>query len=208
MKDVIIKIFNTRKSRRGAVLDRMNELFSSGKSCINCTGVCCTSIANSMQIDSVQALDLYIYLIRKNMFQLDLLEQNIQDFRLQVLSLGKGKQTFRKHYTCPFYAGGNLGCTISPNSKPYGCLAFNPIGAGVSGGENCRSYIESLEQREEDHQDFEKGLNSLLEDDLGLINDTQPIPIKLLEVHYAMQTRPELMQALRSDLEKSKSLKE
>lgn len=190
MKDLIIKIFNTRTERRSPVHEQMFSLNAEGKGCHDCKGVCCTSIANSMQIDLVQAIDLYLYLLRKDAFRPEELEQNILDYRLEILSTGKGSQIFRKRYTCPYYAGGNLGCRISINSKPYGCLAFNPIGKGVKEGENCRSYQESLQAREDEFASSEHELNEALASYTALINDSQVIPIKLLEVHKYFQTHP------------------
>ena len=196
MNEVIIKIFNTRKLRRSPVLEKMTELNAAGKSCLNCSGVCCTSIANSMQIDLVQAVDFYLYLIRRNLFDEAELLQNIKEYRLEVLSTGKGTQTFRKNYTCPYYAGGQLGCKISKNSKPYGCLAFNPIGEGVLAGENCRSYQQTLIERESKSGDDETNLNEELSQTFGLINDSQPIPIKLLEVHRSFSKQKDFLAAI------------
>lgn len=189
MKEIIIKIINTRKQRREPVHKQMFALNESGKTCMNCTGVCCTAIANSMQIDLVQGLDLYIYLQRRNRFDKQLLEKNIQENQIKIISVGKGGKQFRKRYTCPFYSGKSLGCTISINSKPYGCLAFNPIGAGVKEGENCRSYQESLEIREEMHESMEASLNREVANEFKLIDDRQAIPIKLLEIHQAIEKK-------------------
>jgi Fe-S-cluster containining protein len=186
MKDVIIKIINSRKDRREPVHEKMFALNDAGKSCQNCTGICCTAIANSMQIDLVQAFDLYIYLQRRNRFDGEALQKNIDENQIKILSTGKGGQQLRKRYTCPFYTGKNLGCSISINSKPYGCLAFNPIGEGVKDGENCRSYQESLQTREEIYESTEAQLNSKLAKEFQLIDDRQAIPIKLLEVHQAI----------------------
>lgn len=181
MKDLIIEIFNTRKERREIVHKSMFSLHDEQKNCLSCTGICCTSIANSMQIDNVQAIDMYLYLKRRDMFDVEELRRNIQEHNLKILHTGKG--SLRKRYTCPYYAGGSLGCRISINSKPYGCLAFNPIGTNVKAGENCRSYTESLEKREEASESKESLLNIKVSESFGLINDKQAIPIKLLEVH-------------------------
>ena len=180
----------------------MFSLNNIGKDCRSCSGVCCTAIANSMQIDLVQGLDLYLYLLRKNRFQKNLLEKNIAENQIKIISVGKKGKQLRKRYTCPFYSGESLGCTISINSKPYGCLAFNPIGEGVRDGENCRSYQESLESREKFHESNERSLNQMISEELGVINDLQAIPIKLLEIHNAFEKciSPDMLSAMIEDL--------
>jgi len=90
------------------------------------------------------------------------LKECIEEFRLDK-SVASIK--IRRTYTCPFFNGDKLGCTIDPDFKPYGCLAFNPRESGVKAGGNCRSNLDLLKTSEQ----FVAG-------------ELLPIPIALLQL--------------------------
>jgi len=135
-------------ARREPLLEAMERLHDSGIHCGACVGICCTHLANSMKITRQEALDLKEFLEgegRWNEETFTSLRETIRKYRLDQ-ELGNGRKTFRKTYTCPFFAGGKLGCTIAPTHKPYGCLAFNPRSAGLTEGGDCVSDMETLEK--------------------------------------------------------------
>ena len=175
----------TRRSRRENLIVLMKDLEQKDHSCRDCIGVCCTVEANSMQIDLAQALDIYLFLIANDLFDIDQLNQNIETFRLDKF-LGNSGKSLRRYYTCPFYLGEKKGCQISRKSKPYGCLGFNAIGVGVTQGQNCKSYTDNLKHREQKHASLDYNFNQFLVSEFGLIDDKRPIPIKVLEVHHAI----------------------
>ncbi|WP_127718465.1 hypothetical protein [Halobacteriovorax sp. HLS] len=176
-------------TRRKVLIDSMRELEASGVNCQSCTGCCCTFISNSMQTDGVQTLELYIYLHDKEMWNDSLisrLNEVIKNNRLDYeISTGQGS-SFRRTYTCPFYNSGPKGCSISPESKPFGCLAFNALGKGVSAGENCTSNIEVLKQREDIFENNEQRANVYLKSILSLDWDKLPMPVALLRLHESI----------------------
>ena len=178
-------------SRRQVLIDSMNELEQSGINCQSCSGCCCTFISNSMQTDGVQTLELYIYLHKKNMWNDSLvlrLEEVIRNNRLDYeISTGQGS-TFRRTYTCPFYNTGPRGCSIDPSSKPFGCLAFNALSKGVSAGENCKSNIEILKEREDLYEHNELKSNSYIKSKLKLDWEKLPMPVALLKLHESLES--------------------
>lgn len=123
----------------------MKEDASAGLHCGSCSGTCCTFTSNSMQIDTEQAQDMKDWLIEQDRWNdqtFESLSECIEEFRLdKEISHIK----IRRTYTCPFFKGSTLGCSIAPEVKPYGCLAFNPKEAGVTNGGNCRSNLKLLE---------------------------------------------------------------
>lgn len=145
----------------------MRDQADQGIHCGSCSGVCCTFLANSMQITPLEAEDLREWLIQQNRWTPELFEQlaaTVTRFRLDR-ELGDGHRSLlRRTYTCPFYRPGPAGCSIAPTHKPYGCLAFNPRRPNLTEGGDCVS-------------------------DPGLLEDLQassakkaPIPIALLEM--------------------------
>ncbi len=76
------------------------------------------------------------------------LRATIARFGLDRPAPGDGRRVFgRRRYTCPFFS--DLGrCTIVPEAKPYGCLAFNARAPGVRDGENCASDQELMREQE------------------------------------------------------------
>jgi hypothetical protein len=100
-----------------------------------------------MKITREEAEDLKAFLISEGRWNEDLFEtlrETIRKYRLDQ-EVGDGRRSLRKTYTCPFYAGGKLGCTIAPTHKPYGCLAFNPRSPGLTEGGDCVSDTKTLE---------------------------------------------------------------
>ena len=67
-----------------------------------------------------------------------------------------------------FTEGKDGGCSIRKRYKPFGCLGFNAIDSGVRDGENCKSYLSTLEDREREHGASEEQLNAQIRQELGL----------------------------------------
>jgi Fe-S-cluster containining protein len=150
-----------------------------GNHCAACSGVCCTYVANSMQITPVEARDLRIWLEKEGRWTpelLDTLRETVRRFRLDQ-AVGDGRRSLRKTYTCPFYRPGPKGCSISRHHKPYGCLAFNPRAAGLTEGGNCASDQHLLASLETDAEARE---NQRLKDLWNWPSDKLPIPVALL----------------------------
>lgn len=136
--------------RRALLRDHMLELDQKGWSCSACTGVCCTFVANSMRITPVEAWDLRRYLESKGRWTPELIEtlkETVARYRLDQ-DAGDGRRSLRKTYTCPFYTNGPRGCSIHPDHKPYGCLAFNARRSGITEGGHCASAQDLLQERE------------------------------------------------------------
>ena len=89
---------------------------------------------------------------------------------------GDGRREMRKTYTCPFYTPGPTGCSIHPDWKPYGCLAFNPRRPGVTSGGHCASDQDLLLKRE---TGGEAETNTALREQHKLDWSTAPLPIAL-----------------------------
>lgn len=171
--------------RRKILIEEMGELEDKGLHCFQCTGVCCTFVANSMQTTVLETIDLLFYLWRENRINEELvvqLKETVSKNRLDS-DLGNGQRNFlRRTYTCPFYGGGTKGCSISRSSKPYGCLGFNACEKGVTEGGNCASNIPLLEKREAQEEEEEQRLNRELKEKLGLFWEKLPMPFALLEL--------------------------
>ena len=154
-------------TRRDPLLKAMERLHDSGIHCGACVGICCTHLANSMKITRKEAEDIREYLEAEGRWTEEMmasLRETVRKYRLDQ-EVGDGRRCLRKTYTCPFYAGVKLGCTIAPTHKPYGCLAFNPRSAGLTKGGDCVSDVETLKQV-----------------DGGGEEEKNPIPIALLNL--------------------------
>ena len=156
------------RERRAALLDNMTQLGSQGIHCGSCSGQCCTSKLNSMQISRLEAEDLIEFLRASGRLDDTLsatLRQCVRDYRLDVeLPQFGARKNIRRTYTCPFFTSGPAGCSIGREYKPYGCLAFNPTRAGAaSASDGCRS-----------EQDLLVPLDSA--------EDKAPIPVALLRL--------------------------
>ena len=172
-------------SRRKSLNIEMQNLENSGKHCLKCPGHCCTFEHNSMLIDPLQALELYVYLEKNQMLEKSLsrLKENINQFRLdKEFLLGRGKE-LRRYYTCPFFKHESCGCPIAPEFKPYGCLAFNPFKSNVELPGSCESNISLLESRNQKFESFEIEANIFLKNRLHIYWDKKPIPVAILELH-------------------------
>jgi Fe-S-cluster containining protein len=149
--------------------------------CGSCEGFCCTYQSNSMKVTPVEALDMIEYLKendRWNEETIESLKKTIEEFRLdKVIALKRG-QDLRRTYTCPFFTGDKLGCSIAPEYKPYGCLAFNPTEDGISEWGKCNSQVEILKERENIDEDQ---YNDYLRQFYHLHWQKEPIPIALLD---------------------------
>lgn len=175
---------NSNIQRRKPVLDNMYGLIKEGKDCFSCDGKCCTFAYNSMQVTPIEALDAYYYLQNKDLISEELinrLKACIKEYRLDhEIMMGRGRE-LRRHYTCPFFNTGPKGCSISPESKPYGCLAFNPLEKSVSVEGKCTSYLSTLEKRESEYL-TEDTLNQKLKSELNLYWEKKNFPVALLNL--------------------------
>lgn len=176
--------------RRAPLLNSMSTLGAKSISCHGCSGLCCTFQKNSMQMTSLEALDLYLFLQKSNRWSDELersLNECISEFRLNVRPSTGGTQLMRKTYTCPFFAHKELGCTIDPKSKPYGCLGFNPTKPSEVEGKSCESNAQILEERETLFPQSEGEISQKITQILGLPWEKETIPQGLLDVHSAWQ---------------------
>lgn len=163
LKKLTLSPLNFPTSRRARLIEAMASLEGQKIDCMNCSGTCCTYVANSMQITPLEALEILDSLNVDKREREELvarLSQTVKDFRLdqELLTGKKGIQSFRRTYTCPFFTPGPKGCALSRSAKPYGCLAFNPRIAGDNGSK-CTSDIDLLEKREADFKSFEDSAN-------------------------------------------------
>lgn len=137
---------------RSLLLADMERLSAQGISCADCSGTCCTFVANSMMVTWPEALALVADLKSKDLLTPELKDRcrdAITRFSLDRPVPGTGsRQLLRRRYTCPLFMHKTLGCPLTPASKPYGCLAFNPTVAGEVEGKSCASAKVLLEQTE------------------------------------------------------------
>ena len=160
----------TAAERRSLLNKTMADNIDNGNDCFSCTGICCTSASNSMMITKQEAQDLYDFLKAEDRINNKLIEDlksNIKRYRLDVQI--PGIKQFRRTYTCPFYAGCAKGCTISRHSKPYGCLAFNPLESNQKEGGNCAHLPNVMERQLEANNE-------------SADQEKSPIPVALLEI--------------------------
>jgi len=183
------KIYESKQKRRELLQQRMNCLDLAQTNCSNCTGKCCTFMANSMMITPIEAIDLRRFLYENHLWNDELkmkLQECVKEFRLhETFDLGRGR-TFRRTYTCPFYQTTFPGCPLPTKVKPYGCLAFNPTKGTPADGESCKSALDLLEQRE-DSMPFEGSINEELKENLKLDWNKLPIPVALLEIDKRLE---------------------
>ena len=131
---------------RESLLEKMAQLDARNIGCAACVGTCCTFEKNSMRVTPREARDITRHLAatgRATDATRALLRATIARFGLDRAEPGDGRRSFgRRRYTCPFFV--ERRCTIAPEAKPYGCLAFNARAPGVRDGENCASDQNSL----------------------------------------------------------------
>jgi len=94
-----------------------------------------------MQVTPLEAWDIMVFLRRQGRWHQELLTELqacVSRYQLDRELPGDGRRGFmRRTYTCPFFKPQALGCTISPERKPVGCLAFNPRRSGIMDGQDC-----------------------------------------------------------------------
>jgi hypothetical protein len=188
-KDLLNEVYQTQNISDGA---KRRELLSAqmyanekaGKDCMSCTGRCCTFEANSMQMTSLEALEAMALLEERGLLNEEVkkrLQDCIDEFRLdQYIQIASG-EFFRKSYTCPFFFYPSFGCGLGVDSKPYGCIAFNPCEGGQKDGGNCKSDLDIQEKRNEIFEESEDRGNQMLFKEKGISILKEPIPVKLLE---------------------------
>ncbi|CAM2006508.1 hypothetical protein [Acanthopleuribacter pedis] len=171
--------------RRAGLVAAMAAHEQDGVDCSACSGVCCTFVANSMQTTPLETYDLLVWLQAQQRIDADLvahLKETVRRYRLDAPDPGDGRRSFvRRTYTCPFFKRDKLGCTISRQAKPYGCLGFNPFKAGQVEGGECRSQIDLLERREAEFAAREVVADQVLRRGLALDWEKKPMPVALLE---------------------------
>ncbi len=141
-----------------------------------------------MQITPAEAQDLLRYLQDEGRWDEPLREKlraTVREYRLDQPLPSDGVRVFgRRTYTCPFYQEGPRGCSIAPESKPFGCLAFNPTVGNEQDGSSCKSDQQSLKLVE---TATEKMRNQTIAEQLNLTWDKLPLPLAILEIHAATQ---------------------
>jgi len=182
-KILAFSALEARSKRREVINQQMSKMIKSGLDCSSCVGHCCTFEHNSMQVSPLEALDVYRLLMDRGEIDSELiakLEENVRHFRLGVEPLIRGTKSFRRYYTCPFYEKHALGCSLDRESKPYGCLAFNPVEAGVKEAGHCNSQLHILEQQELIHGKLEREQNQMIKEQLQIYWDKMNLPNALL----------------------------
>ncbi|MFY7991972.1 MAG: hypothetical protein ACOVP4_01665 [Bacteriovoracaceae bacterium] len=170
-------------NRRRFLLEDMSQLETRGISCLGCSGVCCTDMANSMMVTPIEMVDLYSYL-KKDSSSLNDLKEKMQltnlKYKLDILPPGiKKKSQFRRTYTCPFFLGSEFGCPLPRDVKPYGCLGFNRRKKEADIDQDCWSKKEILETQVKANN--EALLNEWIKQDLALDWDKEYIPLAVIK---------------------------
>lgn len=182
---IISNLQMSARQWRAPILDHMQKNDSLAVNCLNCTGVCCTQMRNSMQVTLAEGLLLYIDLRKKNLVTEELTnkcQSTIIESRIDQSLYVKGKR-LRRNYTCPLFQFHSFGCPLSMENKPFGCLAYNPTVAQEKAGDNCRSEISLLEETDIKIQSSLSQLNSLIASTLKCSEEKQTIPESILFFH-------------------------
>jgi hypothetical protein len=173
-----------KQTIRAPLLERMKVLKNEKKDCSHCIGHCCTEWANSMMITPLETWQMYNELIESQRWTKELetsLTDCVKRYRLDQIP-GDGKKNFlRRTYRCPFYT--EPGCSIPPESKPLGCLAFNPHRPEEKEGTECWSEIKYLENVETLIEQQLFNAQKKVQDIFQLSFKKAPIPLALLEMH-------------------------
>ena len=172
------------KERRFLLNSEMTKMMESGHNCYSCVGHCCTFAYNSMQVTPLEALDCLLFLheeSRVDQALVERLEETVKSYRLDYEILIGGSRSMRRQYTCPFFEAGPKGCTISKHSKPYGCLAFNPLERNVSIEGKCKSQISLLEKHDHEMSRYDD-LNERIKESLKLSWNKKNLPVALLDL--------------------------
>jgi hypothetical protein len=184
VKSKLSKFFSNHSNlhRRQGHQDLHDNLEQKGVDCFKCVGTCCTFEANSMKIGPLQAVEIVEFFFSqgsdlKEIY--DSCEKSIKSYRLdQNLGLSKSSQSFRRTYTCPFYKQEVFGCRVSRDSRPFGCLAFNPLISNQTKGGECKhsKQVKSSPDQQSD------GLSKELFEYFGWLEDSLPIPVAVVSV--------------------------
>ena len=191
LPDLLGTAFASAERRRAPLLEAMRNLGTASIGCHGCTGLCCTFVANSVQVTPLEAVDLWMHLAatgRATAGERDKLSANVARFSLDRPLPGVGnRDLLRRRYTCPFYASDHAGfsCSIKREQKPYGCLGFNPTRLAVKDGEGCSSDQTMLALRETSESE-ETALNAAAAKSLGVTWSAKSIPVALLEIWDSM----------------------
>ncbi len=160
----------------------MTQLESRGLSCLGCTGVCCTDVANSMMVTPIEIVDLFSYLLKSKADLQSLNEKmmvSVIKYKLDILPPGiKKKSQFRRTYTCPFFLGSEFGCPLPRDIKPYGCLGFNRQKNENNIDNDCWSKKEILESQSKANNEAE--LNIWIKTELNLDWDKEYLPLAVI----------------------------
>lgn len=172
---------------RHKMIAKMDALKAVQISCINCkTCECCTFTSNSMKVTPLEAVELFSWLSHNERINPALkskLESVVQHYRLDKDDFGNGKRSFiRRTYTCPFLIDGPKGCSIAPEAKPYGCLAFNPTQQASYLNFDCASELEFLREIDEVYGEKLIALNEQIKFELNLNWDKTYMPLGLLDL--------------------------
>ena len=166
-------MYEDAKKRRSLLLGRDQQLAQAGMGCADCTGVCCTYVANSVCVTELEARDIYSYLEREGKLDAAMVrswKETIRKNGLDRPPAGNGRRTFsRKRYTCSFFTQKSLGCPLPKFIKPYGCLGFNPSAKGVTAGVGCASQQDLLREQQTCNG--------------GLREETWPLPVALMRLY-------------------------
>lgn len=174
---------SSRHQRRLSINTAMTNDLNIGHGCSSCVGHCCTYEHNSMQVTPLEALDAYKFLLEVGRVDESLiarLEDCVTNYRLDKEVLTKSSKSLRRYYTCPFYKQEALGCSLDRDSKPYGCLAFNPSQPGVSEPGFCSSNQHILEKQSLEFDDHEERHNETLREELKIYWNKMNLPNALL----------------------------
>lgn len=185
----LLEIKDSKYISRSLLVDKMRENESLKINCLSCSGRCCTLTNNSVKTTPLETLIVMQDLVSKEVFNqklIDRIEETIADFRLRYELLADPKGTFRRTYTCPLFKYESFGCPLDYESKPYGCLGFNPSQKEVLDGEGCESNINDLEKRELLNALFEERVNQKLIKDWKLNWDKLPLPVAIIELKNAI----------------------
>lgn len=173
---------------RAPILNHMQKNDSQAVNCLNCTGVCCTQMRNSMQVTLAEGLLLYVDLRKKELLSDELLSKchtTIIESRIDQSLYVKGKR-LRRNYTCPLFQFHSFGCPLSMENKPFGCLAYNPTVAQEKTGENCRSEISLLEDVDINIHHSLNQINSLIARTLNCSEEKLTIPESIIFFHQQL----------------------
>lgn len=170
--------------RRANLIAEMKHLAAAKIDCYNCTGTCCTQVANSMQVTPLEAIEILLSIDPLDILNLKVkLQETVAQFRLdhEIFTGKKGVTTLRKTYTCPFFTEGPKGCGVKKEFKPYGCLGFNPR-LESDNGTQCTSNTDLLEKREMNFIKAEDEINQKIRSELKLDWIKKDIPRALLSI--------------------------